>query len=266
MTHTLHRGTMPLLVSVPHVGTTMADEVTPHLVDRALALEDTDWFLDEIYAFVRDMGASLIVPVHSRYVVDLNRSSENTPLYPGVNGTELVPTRFFSGDALYREGRAPDAVEVARRVHTYWNPYHEALTTELARLRARHGHAILWDGHSIKSVLPWLFEDRLPDLNIGTAGGSSCASSLRESIARVLAAQSTFSHVVDGRFKGGHITRHYGRPAECIHAIQLEMCWSTYMDEEPTESGFRLDAARVAQLEPVLRNLLGVCLAWRPDV
>ncbi len=265
MTHSLHRGSTPLLVSLPHAGTTLADEVTPQLVPRAGAVEDTDWFLDRIYAFARDLGAGMIVPVHSRYVVDLNRPSENTHMYGGVNNTELVPTRFFSGDALYREGCTPNAAEIARRVRTYWKPYHETLAAELARLRREHGYAILWDGHSIKSQLPWLFEGRLPDLNVGTADGTSCASSLRESIARTLEAQSTYSHVIDGRFKGGHITRHYGRPAERIHAIQLEMCLSTYMDEEPGESGYTLDVIRAAQLEPVLRVLLDACLKWKPD-
>jgi N-formylglutamate deformylase len=255
--YTLHRGTTPLLVSVPHVGTRIADEVRPRLVERALAVEDTDWFLAEIYAFARDLGASLIVPVHSRYVVDLNRPSENTPMYPGANNTELVPTRFFTGDPLYRDGHAPDAAEIERRVAAYWRPYHDALAGELARLRAEHGRAVLWDGHSIKSELPWLFAGHLPDLNIGTAGGTSCSPALREAIARTLAAQTRFSHVIDGRFKGGHITRHYGRPAERLHAIQLEMCWSTYMDEAPP---FRLDAARVKALQPLLRELLQAVL------
>ena len=257
--YTLHRGTKPLLVSVPHAGTRIADEVKPQLVERAWAVEDTDWFLDQVYGFATGLGASLIVPVHSRYVVDLNRPSENTPMYPGVNNTELVPTRFFTGEPLYREGCAPDAAEVARRVATYWRPYHDALAAELARLRSEHGHAVLWDGHSIKSELPWLFSGRLPELNVGTAGGASCSPSLRAAIGEALAAQPSFSHVIDGRFKGGHITRHYGRPAQHIHAIQLEMCWSTYMAEEPP---YRLDEARVAKLEPVLRSLLGAVLGW----
>ncbi|HEU0201056.1 MAG TPA: N-formylglutamate amidohydrolase, partial [Burkholderiaceae bacterium] len=134
---------------------------------------------------------------------------------------------------------------------------------ELARLKAQHGHAILWEGHSIKSELPWLFEGKLPDLNLGTAGGASCAPSLRAALARVLEGQRRFTHVVDGRFKGGYITRHYGRPEQGIHAVQLEMCWSCYMDER---APFPLDTERVADLQPVLRELLQAALAWRPDV
>src|SRR4051812_6973299 len=175
---TLERGTTPLLLSLPHVGTAIPDDLAPALVPRALALEDTDWHLAEVYAFARALGASVLVPRFSRYVVDLNRPPENVPMYPGANNTELVPTHFFSGDPLYRHGRLPDEREVARRLRTYWQPYHDALADELARLVAEHGHAIVWDGHSIQAELPWLFPGRLPDLNLGTANAASCAPTL----------------------------------------------------------------------------------------
>jgi len=260
--YTLHRGSTPLLVSLPHVGTLIPDWLKPRLVDRALAAEDADWHLDRLYAFARDLGASTIVPRHSRYVVDLNRPPENTPMYAGANNTELCPTRFFSGDPLYRDGQAPTDAEVQQRLAGYWRPYHEALAAELGRLQAQHGHAVLWEGHSIRSVLPWLFEGRLPDLNLGTAGGTSCAPRLRDALAQVLAAQGRYTHVTDGRFKGGYITRQYGRPGSGVHAVQLEMCWSTYMDEQPP---YEIDPQRAALLEPVLRDLLRAALAWRPD-
>lgn len=162
----LHRGQRPLLVSVPHAGR----EIPPTLVDRflprALNVEDTDWHLDQLYDFVRELGASLLVPRYSRYVVDLNRPPDNQPMYPGVNNTELCPTRFFTGDPLYREGQAPTPEEVQLRVGRYWRPYHDALAAELQRLRAEHGHVVLFDAHSIKSELPWLFEGTLPALNL----------------------------------------------------------------------------------------------------
>jgi N-formylglutamate deformylase len=258
----LHRGHTPLLVSVPHAGHLIPHELQPHYVERALAAEDTDWFMDEVYGFVRELGASLLVPRYSRYVIDLNRPPENVPMYPGVNNTELVPTRFFTGDPLYREGHTPDDAEVQRRLQHYWRPYHEALQGELARLKALHGHAVLFDGHSIKSQLPWLFEGRLPDLNLGTVEGKSCDPGLREALMQVLASQTAFTHVTDGRFKGGYITRHYGRPARGVHAVQLEKCWSCYMDETPP---FSLDTAgRARALEPVLRRLVRTLLDWRP--
>jgi N-formylglutamate deformylase len=260
---TLHRGSTPLLVSVPHVGRAIPPDLAPRVVERALAVEDTDWHLDTIYAFVRELGASLIVPRHSRYVIDLNRPPENTPMYPGVNNTELCPTRFFSGEPLYRAGQAPDSAEISARLVRYWRPYHDALQGELARLKAEHGHALLWDGHSIASRLPWLFEGRLPDLNLGTASGASCAPSLRAALMQVLESQSRFSQVTDGRFKGGFITRTYGRPGEGVHAVQMEMCFSTYMASEAPP--WTLDGERVAQhLEPLLRRLLETMLAWRP--
>jgi N-formylglutamate deformylase len=182
-------------------------------------------------------------------------------MYAGANNTELCPTRFFTGEALYLDGRAPSQAEVAQRVATYWQPYHEALRDELARLKAEHGHAILFDAHSIKSELPWLFEGKLPDLNLGTADGTACAPSLRDALAAVLQAQTAYSVAVDGRFKGGHITRHYGQPLQGVHALQLEKCWSTYMREHPP-----LDwhTARAEQLQPLLRQLVRTMLDWSP--
>lgn len=257
---TLHRGTAPLLVSVPHAGTAIPPDIAAALVPRALQTEDADWHLDRLYAFATELGASLIVPRHARYVVDLNRPPENTPMYPGRNNTELVPTRFFTGEPLYREGRTPDGAEVARRVATYWRPYHDALAAELARLRAAHGHAVLFDGHSIQAELPWLFDGRLPDLNLGTADGTSCAPALRARCAAVLGAQTRFSHVIDGRFKGGHITRHYGRPADGVHAVQMEMGWHCYMDPARAPAA-AWDDARAGAAQALLRALAQALLA-----
>lgn len=258
---TLHRGDQPLLVSLPHVGQLIPPDLQPLYSERALHVEDTDWHLDQVYAFVKDLGASLIVPSCSRFVIDLNRPPENTPMYAGANNTELCPTRFFTGEPLYREGGAPSPEQVNERRTTFWQPYHDALRGELDRLKATHGHAVLFDGHSIKSRLPWLFDGKLPDLNLGTAEGKSCAPSLRGQLAEVLAQQRDFTQVVDGRFKGGHITRHYGQPQDGVHAVQLEMCWSTYMEEAPP---YVVDAARTARLTPVLRALVTTLLNWTP--
>lgn len=258
---TLHRGEAPLVVSLPHVGTWMPMDLRERFVPRALQFEDTDWHLERLYGFVREMGASLLVPRASRYVVDLNRPPGDAPMYPGANNTELCPTRFFTGEALYRQGQEPDAAEVQRRVATYWQPYHDALRAELERIKARHGHAVLFDGHSIKSELPWLFEGRLCDLNLGSAEGTSCDPGLRAALVAVLEAQRRYTQVTDGRFKGGHITRHYGRPAQQVHAVQLEMCWSCYMDEAPP---WAWDEARAAQVQPLLRTLLQTLRDWRP--
>ena len=260
--YSLTPGSGTVLISLPHVGTVLPADLAPRYQPRALQVEDTDWHLAQLYAFAATLGAGLIVPRHSRFVIDLNRAPDNTPMYAGTNNTELCPTRFFTGDPIYRDGQAPDAAEIARRRTVYWQPYHAALAAELERIRARHGHAILFDGHSIKSTLPWLFDGKLPDLNLGTADGNSCAPGLRAALAQVLSAQRDFTQVTDGRFKGGHITRHFGRPAEDWHAIQLEMCWSTYMAEEPP---YQVDPARAARLAPVLRALVQTMLDWSPD-
>lgn len=260
MTYTLYRGHAPLLVSVPHAGTEIPADQRPRYVERALEVEDTDWYLERLYAFVRELGASLIVPRYSRFLVDLNRPSDNQPMYAGQNNTELCPTRFFTGEPIYQDGQAPDEAEIRRRVQTYWQPYHDALRDELARLRAQHGHAVLFDGHSIKSELPWLFEGTLPHMNLGTVGGTSCAPALRDELAAVFASQTRYEHVVDGRFKGGHITRHFGRPGDGIHAVQLEMCWRAYMDESPR--GWNDE--RAAEVTPLLRRLVQTMIDWRP--
>jgi N-formylglutamate deformylase len=254
---TLHRGTRPLLLSLPHVGTVLPDALRPRLFDRALAVEDTDWHLDRLYGFARALGASVLVPRHSRYLIDLNRPPENTPMYAGVNNTALCPTTFFTGEPIYRDGQAPDDAEVAERVAMYWRPYHDALAAELARLRSMHDTVVLFDGHSIKSRLPWLFDGQLPDLNLGTASGNSCAPALRDALAQVLAGQTAYTQVVDGRFKGGYITRQYGQPALGIHAVQLEKCWRCYMDEAPP---YDWHEARAAEVQPLLRRLVQAML------
>lgn len=259
--HTLYRGHLPLLVCLPHVGIELPDDQHWRYVERAFDLEDTDWHLEKLYGFVHEMGASLMVPRCSRYLIDLNRPREDTPMYPGRNNTGLCPTRFFTGDPLYLDGSAPDATEIARRVEHYWQPYHDAVRAEIDRLRALHGHTVLFDGHSIKSELPWLFDGRLPDLNLGTASGVSCAPGLRSALARVLADQSRFSHEVDGRFKGGYTTRHYGDPDHGAHTVQLEMCWSCYMRET---APYSWDPARASLVEPTLRALMETMLMWRP--
>jgi N-formylglutamate deformylase len=258
---TLSPGTTPLLISMPHVGTALPAAQQLRYTARALAVEDTDWHLDRLYAFAADMGAGLLVPRYSRYLIDLNRPRENTPMYAGQNNTELCPTRHFTGEPLYGPGQEPSAAEIARRVGTYWQPYHDALGAELARLKSAHGHAVLLDAHSIKSELPWLFEGTLPHLNLGTQGGTRCAPALRDAVAKLFAAQARYSHVVDGRFKGGHVTRHYGQPGAGVHALQLEMCWRCYLDESAPSAW---DPARAAEVTPLLRALVQVLLGWRP--
>jgi N-formylglutamate deformylase len=259
------RGRAPLLISLPHVGTEIPAEIAAQLVPRALASEDSDWHLERLYRPLAEaLGASLIVPRYSRYVIDLNRPPDDQPLYPGASGgTGLVPTRFFTDDPLYREGAEPDAAAIAARREAYWQPYHDALAAELARLRAEHGHALLFDGHSIRSELPWLFEGELPALNLGTADGTACAPALTERLSALLAGQDRYSQVVNGRFKGGYITRHYGQPGQGVHAVQLEMCQRCYMDEA-LDPRHAYDEAAAAGVSPLIALMLQEMLAWRP--
>ena len=255
---TLHRGSAPLLVSLPHDGSAIPDALKARMTPAARAAPDTDWHVSRLYAFARDLGASILVPAYSRYVIDLNRGEDDTSLYPGQNTTGLVPLVRFTGEPIYLPGREPDADEVASRIDTCWRPYHVALRGELDRLRAMHGRVALWEGHSIRgSGLPFLFEGRLPDLNLGTANGASCSPALQARIETVLAGQGEYDWVANGRFKGGHITRHYGAPADGIDAVQLELSQRTYMDEDSLD----YDEARAARLQPLLRALLQATLA-----
>ncbi|HEY0064793.1 MAG TPA: N-formylglutamate deformylase [Telluria sp.] len=252
-------GSIPLLVSMPHVGTDIPDGIAARMAPCALSKADTDWHLKELYGFLGEMGASTIAARWSRYVIDLNRPPEDTNLYPGLSTTGLCPVDTFGSEQLYRDGQAPDEAEVQVRLQRYWQPYHQQLRAELDRLLAQHGRVVLWDAHSIASVVPRFFEGRLPDLNFGTAQGTSCAPAMEQAVVGVAQGQDTFSVAVNGRFKGGHITRHYGQPAQNVHAIQLEMCQCLYMDER---APFAYRPALAAQVQPLLRKLTGAAVDW----
>lgn len=249
----LTQGRLPLLVSFPHAGTRIPPDLEARMTPEALQRADVDWHLPRLYEFAGEMGASLLVARHARHVVDLNRPPEDESLYPGQDVTGLLPLDTFRKEPLYRPGQAPDAAETAQRRERYWRPYHDALRTELQRLHAVHGRVVLWDAHSICSVLPRFFPGRLTDLNLGTADGRSCAGSLQAAVEAQLRAQSSFSHVSNGRFKGGYITRHYGAPADGVHALQLEMVQCLYMDET-APFAYRPDLAE--QVQPLLTRLL----------
>ena len=245
------KGTSPLLVSIPHCGTHIPEALLARMTPVAARLDDTDWHVDRLYDFLDDIGASVIAATHSRYVVDLNRPPDNSSLYPGQDVIGLVPLDTAARARLYAPGREPGLDEIADRVATYWSPYHAKMEEELRRLRSQHGYALLWDAHSIASVLPRFFEGRLPDFNLGTADGRSCAPGIGE---HLLGMVQGYSAVLNGRFKGGYITRRYGRPHEGVHAVQLELAQCTYMEELVPPYRFRDDLA--TRVRPVIKNLL----------
>lgn len=248
-------GSAPLLVSMPHTGTYIPEDIKKRLTEAAKAVPDTDWHLERLYDFLGELGGSVLVATHSRYVVDLNRPPDDVSLYPGQDTTGIVPIDTFHKQSVYLPGKEPVEAEIRSRISTYWQPYHAKLSAELAAIKARHGYALLWDAHSIFSVLPRFFEGKLPDLNLGTAGGKSCAPGVGEAL---LKSVEGYSAVLNGRFKGGYITRRYGDPAKGVHAVQLELSEATYMDEKPPY-GYREDLAR--RLQPQLRTLLELFLS-----
>lgn len=239
-------GESPLLVSIPHDGRALAPGMAERISDEARELPDTDWHVARLYGFVESMGASVLSANYSRYVVDLNRAPSDDRLYAGQMSTGLCPIKTFAGQAIYRDGEIPGHDERLSRVDSYWRPYHDKLDVELNRLREAHGFALLWDAHSIAAEVPALFDGQLPDLNIGTFDGKSCAAAPQEAVYAV-AAGSQFSSVLNGRFKGGYITRHYGNPSERIHAIQLELSQSCYL-QGPGAAYLDSAAAEVAML------------------
>lgn len=252
-------GTTPLVISMPHVGREIPADIAARMTPGALAVPDTDWHVEQLYAFARAAGAAWLEPRLSRYVVDLNRPPDDAALYPGQVSTGLCPAQSFAGEPLYAVA-GPPAEEIAARRRDYWQPYHARLTELVAAARARHGHAVLLDAHSIRSQVPRLFPGRLPDINLGTNDGRSCDAALAAAVMRVLGAQSRFGHARDARFKGGYITRHYGSPARGVHALQIELAQAAYMDE----SGIDYDAARAAPLRRVLADMVAALLAFRP--
>lgn len=265
MTHpdwlSVQRGTAPLILSLPHTGPMIPAELEAGMVSRARALRDTDWWIEQLYDFAGDLGATVIRTGVSRSVIDVNRDPSGVSLYPGQATTELCPTTCFDGRALYRPGAAPTTAEVARRRVAYFEPYHAAIKAEIERLRAIHPHVVLYDCHSIRSVVPRLFEGELPHCNIGTNGGVTVAADVVGLIEQHCAA-SGFSQVTNGRFKGGWITRGNGNPAGGVHAVQMELACRGYMDETEDDVPEPYVAARAAPMRALLQPMLAAVVNW----
>lgn len=255
----IQAGTTPLIVNVPHDGREIPSDVGARMTAEALALPDTDWHIRDLYDFAAGLGATITSARYSRYVVDLNRDPSGKSLYPGADTTEVCPTSTFRQEPIYRDGQTPDAAEIQRRLDLYWHTYHAELSRVIAETSNRFGAVLLFDAHSIGSVLPRFFEGRLPDFNLGTADGASADADLTNRMFDVLDTAGGYSAILNGRFKGGYITRQYGNPAANIHAIQLEMSQIAYMEEDPP---FRLLLDRADRVRPVLTDLLQTGLDW----
>lgn len=250
-------GSSPVLVSIPHNGSLIPEPIAKRMTAAGQSSRDTDWFLDRLYDFPESSAASKLVAQYSRYVIDLNRPRDNTSLYPGQATTGLIPKQCFDGAAIYDQQEVA-AIEMSERIESVWEPYHQKLTAELDRIRAEHQFAILIEAHSIKSVVPRLFDGVLPDFNFGTNRGESCSPSLLASIVDVLKRQTDYTYVDNGRFIGGYITRHFGDPAHNIHAVQIELSQATYMDE----GDLTWSIEKAAQVQPVFQQILQAITEW----
>jgi N-formylglutamate deformylase len=261
----VRRGDAPLLLSMPHSGIDLR-EYENQFVSPWLARRDADWWLEQLYDFAEALDATLVRTTVSRSVIDMNRDPSGRSLYPGQATTELCPTTTFDGEALYKDASAVSSAQVEARRQQYFDPYHATLRAEIERLRARHSQVVLYDCHSIRSRIPRLFEGELPQFNIGTNDGQSCAPALSEALASVCAG-SAFSHVVNGRFKGGYITRAFGRPGEGVHAVQMELACRGYLDEptgalSPDNWPPAFDRDFANPLRAVLETVLGRCIEF----
>jgi formiminoglutamase len=259
------RSNAPLIVSMPHTGTEIPPGIESKFVSPWFARRDADWWVEQLYDFAQGFGATVVRTTISRTVIDVNRDPSGRSLYPGQNTTELCPTTTFDGEPLYKSGRKPDGDEIARRREEFFQPYHCTIQAEADRLFARHGKVVLYEAHSIRSRIPRLFDGELPHFNIGTNSGMSCGDVLSNAIAGICA-ESEFTQVTNGRFKGGYTTRHYGRPVQGVHAIQLELAMRAYMDEpappSPDNWPPRYDPSRAEPLRAVLRRILETCLEF----
>ncbi|WP_369058676.1 N-formylglutamate deformylase [Caulobacter sp. 73W] len=259
------RGDAPLIVSFPHTGTDIPAEIESGLVSPWLARQDADWWIHRLYDLAEGLGATMVRTAISRTVIDVNRDPSGASLYPGQATTELCPTTTFDGEPLYKPGQAPDAAEIARRRDTWFTPYHDALAAEAARLRGLHGKIVVYDAHSIRSKVPRLFDGDLPNFNIGDNGGRTCDPALRAAVEAACDVEG-FSRVTNGRFKGGWTTRHYGRPADGVHAIQMELAIRSYMDEpqafRPENWPTAYDETRAGAVRAVLSNVLTRAIAF----
>jgi len=256
-TFELNQGHLPILVSMPHNGTFIPNDLQNRMTSSALEVKDTDWFLDRLYQFVQAMGCSVIQPIYSRYVIDLNRPSNNHNLYPGQNTTELCPTTQFDLSPIYQTDQEPTQLEIKQRVEDYWMPYHQALQHEIDRIHKEHGRCLVFEAHSIASRVPRFFDGQLADFNFGNNLGKSSSLELLKEIETW--SSSPYSKVVNGRFKGGYITRNYAEPKVKIDTIQLELSQATYMDEDhlsfDNEKAERVQK-RLANLFQLLRQYI----------
>lgn len=253
-----HRGTAPLLISIPHSGTELPEALAHRLTVVGRTVPDTDWYVHLLYDFARELGASIIKANYSRYVVDLNRSCDSKPLYVGNPTSPVCPTETFGGSFIYMAGHEPDDREIAARIDRYWKPYHERIAAELATLQAQHGRALLWDAHSIASEVPSLFAGVLPEFNLGTRDGASCPREVSEALLQTVVRDGEFGAVLDGRWKGGYITDHYGKPANGVYAVQLELARRAYMDEAVEQVW---DPQRAQRAQALIARLLSKYLS-----
>jgi formiminoglutamase len=259
----IRQGTSPVILGFPHTGTELPPAIWERLNDNGRILADTDWHIHQLYNGLLD-GATSVRATFHRYVIDANRDPQGISLYPGQNTTGLVPDTDFDGKSIWKDGEAPTDQDIADRLADFHAPYHAALAAEIERVKAIHGVAILYDCHSIRSHIPFLFEGKLPDFNIGTDMGRTCDSAIEQAAVTAAAAADGYDSILNGRFKGGWTTRHYGKPGTGVHAIQMELAQSTHLSTETPP--FAYDPTKAERLRVHLKDILVRISQTAPDL
>jgi len=249
----VRRGSSPVILGFPHTGTDVPAAIRDRLNDNGKILADTDWHIHDLYDGLLD-DATMVRATFHRYVIDANRDPAGISLYPGQNTTGLIPQTDFDGKPIWKDGEAPTEADIAARLRDFHAPYHAALAAEIARVKSIHGIAVLYDCHSIRANIPFLFEGRLPDFNIGTDNGVTCAPAIEQAVVTATAAAEGYTSILNGRFKGGWTTRHYGKPETGVHAIQMELAQATHLATEAPP--FAYDPAKADRLRIHLKGVL----------
>ncbi len=249
---------VPIILSVPHCGTDFPDEIRNDYVPEMMAApDDTDWFVHQLYNFATELGITIIHAKYSRWAIDLNRDPESAPLYDdGRIITGLTTTTDFFGKSIYiSDDRIPDQKEVERRLTEYYWPYYNKIQDLLDERLATFGKALLWDAHSIRHFVPTIRKEIFPDMILGNNDETTAHPELIETALHGLTS-GKFGVNHNTPFKGGHITRYFGKPEQNIHALQLEMNKILYMDDE--ERNFHEERANEmrAVLKPTFEALI----------
>ncbi|GAA4113631.1 N-formylglutamate deformylase [Aquimarina addita] len=245
---------VPILISIPHAGTQFPVEIK-HYYKKKMRnhLDDTDWYVHKLYEFAPSLGITIIKANLSRWVIDLNRDPKSIPLYTDNRLiTAITPITDFYGNNIYTSSSSePDPIEIQRRLDLYYWPYYRQIETLIADLKKKFGKVLLWDAHSIRHLVSTIQKKPFPDMILGNNDQKTAHPQLILTALEKLRSKK-FEVAHNTPFKGGHITRYFGKPAQNVHALQLEMNKILYMDDNE----ITYNTKRASEVQEVLQDTL----------